>query len=557
MSEPFIEVPIETEPDALAADGFDYVQSKFPGWLPNDGNLDTIVIEAAAFMASQARDVASAVPTEIFRYFGKLVNILPDDATFATATTTWTVVDNAGYVIPAGTQVGIEQSGDNIIPFETQVDVVIPVGSTSVTGVVIQAIEAGEAGSGLENTLTVVLLDTLDYVDSIDLTSDTVGGHDAEDDDDYLQRLAGRLQVMTQHPVLPADFAIFAQDIDGVARAVAIDGLNPDFNMLTANQSSVETDTTGLVAITNCTIARDTAQFADGAASLRMRSSAGGAMVAGTTPTNQYAIVGLQKITGIAQFRTAVSGRSCRVNLMWYDSGNAFISTTNGASVTDTTSGWTQAFCTATAPANAAFVRIAFEVLGTGAANEDHYVDKIGLKKSSSINWFVGGGSEFGNDKYITLALMDEAGQPVDFTVKSNVDSYLESLREVNFVVEIIDPHYTDIDVQFTAVARSGFTISDVEAAAEAAVADYLSPANWGLPTVAGDRIVPMWNNQTVIRLYEIATVINEVSGIDYIVAGTLQTRVAGGSFGTTDIVIGGYFPVPTPNNITATITAP
>lgn len=63
----YIEIPIETDPAVLEQEAFDFMQTAFPDWVPNDGNLDTILIEAMARMVAEARDVASAVPTDIFR----------------------------------------------------------------------------------------------------------------------------------------------------------------------------------------------------------------------------------------------------------------------------------------------------------------------------------------------------------------------------------------------------------------------------------------------------------------------------------------------------------
>ena len=558
MSE-FIEVPIETNADELAADAFDFIEARIPDWVPNDGNLDTITVEAMSLMTAEARDVASAVPTDIFRYFGKLVGILPKEDSFATATTTWTVQDTAGYTIPAGTQVGIVIAGDEVVAFETVADTIIASGASTATGVIIQAIDAGSESSGLLDTLNVNLLDPLAFVTNVDLTSTTSGGEDAESTDDYLNRLSARLELMTQHPILASDFAVFAQDIDGVARAMAMDGYNPDHNRLTVNQSSLETDTTGWVAETNCVIARDTTQAADGIANLRLTSSASGNMTALTTPTNTYAVVPGQKQTALASFRSAVSARSCRVELGWYDASLALLNFTQGATVTDTTTGWTAAFVTGTAPANAAWVRIRVIILATGAALEAHYVDKIALKNTPSQTWNIGGTPEYNNERYVSVAAVDDAGAAVSSGIKLAIDDYLEAKREVNFVVAEIDPDYYPIDVNFTAVSKPGFVASDVEAAAEAAVTSYLSPANWGLPDVAvnasATSFTPMWINTTVVRLYELATVINEVPGIDYIAAGSLQIRVSGGSFGILDINLGGPAPMPQPGTINGTVT--
>ena len=48
----YLDVPIETDPDALAEDAFDYISDQVPGWEPNAGNLEVWLIEALARMSA-------------------------------------------------------------------------------------------------------------------------------------------------------------------------------------------------------------------------------------------------------------------------------------------------------------------------------------------------------------------------------------------------------------------------------------------------------------------------------------------------------------------------
>jgi hypothetical protein len=67
----------------------------------------------------------------------------------------------------------------------------------------------------------------LEFVVSVTLTAQTSGGVDAETSTQYNDRLARRLRRLSTRPILPEDFASMALDIEGVYRAVAIDGYNP------------------------------------------------------------------------------------------------------------------------------------------------------------------------------------------------------------------------------------------------------------------------------------------------------------------------------------------
>jgi hypothetical protein len=224
----YIDVPITTDPESLAEGAFAYIQSQIPGWSPNAGNLEVILLESMSRMVADARDVASAVPRSIFRYYGNsLLGIAPVSNQFASVNTTWTAINNAGYTIPAGTQVALKAAGDVLIPFQTAYDIVIAPGATATAagGVAVVAVLPGETSNGLSGTMT--LIDPLDWVSSVVTVGATTGGVSEESDDSYLNNLASQLQLLTPRPILPADFAIMATGVAGVGRALAIDGYEP------------------------------------------------------------------------------------------------------------------------------------------------------------------------------------------------------------------------------------------------------------------------------------------------------------------------------------------
>lgn len=385
----YIEFTIETDPDALAADAFAYVQTKVPGWAPNAGNLEVIAIEAMARMVAEARDVASAVPKAIFRYFGNsILGITPIDDTSALGDTTWVARDTAGYTIPAGTQIGLRAAGDELIAFHTLFTVTIPPGSTS-TGAGAVSVAASVAGSHASGLIgTAELIDTLDWVSSITFVNYTVGGQDAESDASYLNRLATQLTLLTPVPILPQDFALFALNQPGVGRALAIDGYNPD---------------------------------------------------------------------------------------------------------------------------------------------------------DLSLN----------NERMVAVVLTDINGEPLTATFKDDVDIALQSVREINFIVNIIDPTYTTIDVNASFTILPSNVPSIVADNVDAAITDYLSPANWGAPQSFGESGQSReWRNLTTVELYEIVTIINNVPGVDRI--SSLGIAIAGDPLGQIDINLPGAAPATRPGTITA-----
>lgn len=223
----YVDPPIITAPTDLSDLAFQYLEDQIDGWLPSPGNLEVWLIEAIAQMAAELMDVASAVPTSIFRYFGStILGLQPHDATSAQGVTTWTATDDLGYTIPAGTTIGLPAAGDVLLAFEVSEDALIEVGTTMATGVQVVALETGTQGNGLEGDAEVI--DALDWVAGVTVDGPTSGGVDGETDAEYLNRLTNLATLLSPRPILPNDFAVLALSVPGVGRATAIDLYNLD-----------------------------------------------------------------------------------------------------------------------------------------------------------------------------------------------------------------------------------------------------------------------------------------------------------------------------------------
>ena len=230
MADTYITLPIETDPEDVLNDTYEMMANLISGWQPSNGNLDVWILQAIASIASESRDVTSEVSKSIFRYFGdSLVGVPPIDAAPAYGTTTWTLVDNLGHTIPAGTQVTMADNTGTNYAFETTQDVIVYAGSTATAAGAVQIVAADEEYGASANGLTnpVSLLDPLAFVSSISITAPTSGGQNAESDDDYLDRLAATFELLAPRPILPNDFAVLAREIPGAWRATAIDLYSP------------------------------------------------------------------------------------------------------------------------------------------------------------------------------------------------------------------------------------------------------------------------------------------------------------------------------------------
>jgi uncharacterized phage protein gp47/JayE len=165
-----------------------------------------------------------------------------------------------------------------------------------------------------------------------------------------------------------------------------------------------------------------------------------------------------------------------------------------------------------------------------------------GVVRAFGIDGYIPGPpAATGQENPAAVAAVDAAGEDVPSGLKATILALLQARREVNFLFSVISPTYTTVDVTFTAVAESGWVVSDVQARAVTALQDYLSPAVWP------------WGG--TVRRRELEGVLNVVDGLDYV--SSLTLGVSGQAQSTNDLAIAGAAPLTRPGTITPTVTAP
>jgi hypothetical protein len=549
----YVDVGIETDPQDLLNDAYSYLEDQIAGWTPAQGNLDVWILMACSALAAESRDVASTIPASIFRWYGaNLVGLPPIDATAATAMTTWTMVDNNGYTIPAGTQVSIDVPGSDPIAFITTADNTVPPGTTVLTNVQIEAVFPGAAASGIGTPGGVVtLLDALTFVQGVTQVAVTAGGNDAELDSDYLNRLTAELQLLAPRPILASDYAIFARNTVGVYRAAAIDGYNPIHNLLTLTDASLEASIGNWIALANCAVTQDATFGVDLTHSLKLTSSAAGDMTAIVAAAAQIPVLVGETYTFLATVKPA-SARTCAVGVNWYTSGSVLIgSTVYGAGVAVGAGATAALTATLVAPATAAFARIVVKVQATAAGAEVANFDKMSMRHGSSTDWVAGGTAETGQPRTVTVSALDINGAPVSSGIKTTLLAALQSEREVNFIVNALDAITNSIDVTVSVKQLANGDVPTTQAAILLALNAFLSPTTWG--NTMTDASAPQdWANTTILRYLELATVINNAGGVAYI--ESLTFGLHGGSLSANDLTLIGQFPLVTAGTLTVTV---
>lgn len=229
MPEPIL-APIETDPDEIAAIGYESLEASIPGWDRSRADIMTKIVLSLARMVAEARDTAADVPLAILRYIGEWVAQLPPvDASLASTTATVVMADAAGYTLASGTRFEVKASGDesHVFVVRDEVTVLPTFMSTAVGGVELVAETAGAAATGLPITSVVVPVDALAFIATVTLTATTTGGEDAETEDEYTSRLIEEFRLITGTPILPDDFAVLARRVPGVGRSLALNLYNP------------------------------------------------------------------------------------------------------------------------------------------------------------------------------------------------------------------------------------------------------------------------------------------------------------------------------------------
>nr|WP_276611859.1 baseplate J/gp47 family protein [Kineococcus vitellinus] len=130
-------------------------------------------------------------------------------------------------------------------------------------------------------------------------------------------------------------------------------------------------------------------------------------------------------------------------------------------------------------------------------------LDVPGVDRAFAIDGYSPANGRMDNERTISVAVVDPAGNPVGTVVRNAVTALLESQREANFVVYAINPSITTVDVTATLKAFPGFDVEAVRADAAAAVRSYLSPASWD------------WD--VVVRYNELVQLLSNVPGVDYV----------------------------------------
>jgi hypothetical protein len=151
-------------------------------------------------------------------------------------------------------------------------------------------------------------------------------------------------------------------------------------------------------------------------------------------------------------------------------------------------------------------------------------------------------------ERCVTVFVVNAAGLDPGATVRGAVMDDLRARREATFLAYVAPPAYQAVSVTYSGKVRAGYAPAEVLARANAALADYLDPQDFGRsPAVPGSR---EWAYVDRIRRTELYTLLNGVDGVDYVNDDLTLNGVAA------DLVLtGGVVVLPTAGTMTGALT--
>lgn len=197
-----------------------------PDWTPREGNTEVVLLESLALEVSELTFATNRVPGAVAEALLKLYGLTQDPGAAATASARFTLADNAGHTIPAGTTVRLRLTDELAVDFTLDANLAVAAGATEGVGA-ITATDVGIAANGTAVGTTLELIDAVTYVERVVLETSPTGGQEPETSSAFLDRGAQVLRRLVNTLVLPEHFTAAALSDARVYRATSVDNYDP------------------------------------------------------------------------------------------------------------------------------------------------------------------------------------------------------------------------------------------------------------------------------------------------------------------------------------------
>lgn len=211
----------DINPDVLVAQAVTDAVTKWPLWIPREGNTEMVLLELLAVEIAEAAYALNRLPALVLEGLMSLYGVTKSAGTKAGCNVTFTASDTLGHTLPIGTRVRVADR-DAV----TTSVLTIPAASSTGTAAV-EMVTATAAANLIPTGTVVVAVDPVSWLQSAVTASVTAGGTEPETDATYLVRAAQVLQRVSTSLVTAAQFTAHALGTSGIGRATTIDLYNP------------------------------------------------------------------------------------------------------------------------------------------------------------------------------------------------------------------------------------------------------------------------------------------------------------------------------------------
>ena len=218
----------DKDPETLLAQALSDAAAKFPGFNPRVGSTERALLEALALPASEIIYALNRQPGAVTQVLLQLFGVFRDEGSAPIATASFTLADNLGHTVPAGTRLRLDVTDDDAdaLVFSTDVALVIPVGQ--VAGVVaITGDRPTDEANGTAGGTDLALIDSIPFVQSVELATAVADGAAPESDAAWRDRGVIRLRRLVTTLVHPSHFTSAALEQPDVDRAATVDNYDP------------------------------------------------------------------------------------------------------------------------------------------------------------------------------------------------------------------------------------------------------------------------------------------------------------------------------------------
>lgn len=198
------------------------IATRAPEWVPAEGDLEILLLEAWALATGQLLYAVNQIPIRMFYALGSAFGVPPGAAVQASASiSVYTSGPTVSRTITAGQIFRVTLPDGSTVDCSATANVTG--NAPAVLTVPVQLISAGATYNSIPTGSAVSPVDSLSWVDSVVTATAFTGGTDAEQMGPYQARLAAYLRRGNSALVTSGAIATAALDVAGVGRSKAID----------------------------------------------------------------------------------------------------------------------------------------------------------------------------------------------------------------------------------------------------------------------------------------------------------------------------------------------